>query len=151
MQDKCELLATAERYTGDVDGAVVHEPSLRVIKEVHVEVSSSITGQAYLREGWIEAGTAALGEVLEEAVPLVLLKGEALIYTGEAVHHVQAPFVCVNQPGVRRALYAITDCYLLNALFTQDETVAEVEARVVPNRKESLCGWQQQSLSLEWQ
>ena len=149
MQDQFPQLDALEHHPGDVVRPVVPEPSLRVIKEVHVEVSSSITGQAYLREGWIKAGTAALGEVLEEAVPLILLKGEALIHTGEAVQHVQAPFVCVNQPGVRRALYALTDCYLLNALFTQDETVAEVEARVVPNRKESLCGWQQQSLPLE--
>ena len=149
MQDQFPQLDAPEHHPDNVVRPVVPEPSLRVIKEVHVEVSSSITGQAYLREGWIKAGTAALGEVLEEAVPLILLKGEALIHTGEAVQHVQAPFVCVNQPGVRRALYAVTDCYLLNALFTQDETVAEVEARVVPNRKESLCGWQQQSPSLE--
>lgn len=161
MQDKCELLVAPKHHTGDVDGAVVHEPSPRVDRldaltaavmsapQVEVPVEVDFVGEAYIRAGWIKAGTVVVGYILNEAVPLVLLKGEAMIAGAEGTVKVTAPYVGVNEPGTRRALYAITDCYALNAVFTEVQDKAVVERRIIGEQACLESQQQQQSLSLE--
>ena len=128
--------------------AVVHESSLRVEKmdallavvqaapQVPMPVDTGIIDAAYIRAGWVKAGTVVVGHVLNEAVPLVLLKGEAIIAGADGSVHVTAPYVAINQPGTRRAMYAVTDCYALNAIFAPGQSVAEVEERIIGD---SLC------------
>lgn len=155
MQDKLPQLDAPEYHASNLDGAVVHEPSLRIKKmeallaavqaapQVPFHVDVGIMDSAYIRAGWVKAGTVAVGHVLNEAVPLVLLKGEAIIAGADGAVRVTAPHVAINPPGTRRAMYAITDCYALNALFAQGQTVAEVEALVIGD---SQCLQQQQQL-----
>lgn len=143
MQDKCELLVAAEHHTGDVDGAVVHESQVRLTKmeallaavqaspQVPMHVDVQVVDEAYIRAGWVKAGTVVVGHVLNEAVPLVLLKGEAIIAGADGAQRVIAPYVAINPPGTRRAMYAITDCYALNAIFAQGQSVLEVEQRII--------------------
>ena len=143
MQDQLAGLDAAKHHTRNMDGAVVHEPSLRVEKmeallaavqaapQVPMPVDVGIIDAAYIRAGWVKAGTVVVGHVLNEAVPLVLLKGEAIIAGADGSIHVSAPYVAINQPGTRRAMYAITDCYALNAIFAQGQTVSEVEERII--------------------
>ena len=94
-------------------------------------VDVEFVGEAYIRAGWIRAGTVVVGHVLNEAVPLVLLKGEAMIAGDKGTVRVAAPYVGINEPGTRRALYAITDCYALNAIFTEVQDKALVENRII--------------------
>ena len=148
MQSGSAELATADNTQGNLDRAVVHESSIRVEKmevlleavqaapQVPMPVDVGIVDAAYIRAGWVKAGTVVVGHVLNEAVPLVLLKGEAIIAGADGSTHVSAPYVAINQPGTRRAMYAITDCYALNAIFAQGQSVAEVEERIVGG---SLC------------
>jgi hypothetical protein len=130
-----------------MDGAVVHEPSLRVnldkllaaVQEqpqVLPVVQHEVIGDAYIRAGWIKGGTVVVGCVLSEAVPFVLLKGEAILAGEDGVRRIRAPFTAINPPGTRRALFAITDCYALNAIFAEGQTPKEVEHRIVG---EQLC------------
>lgn len=155
MSSEFKKLDTNEHHADNVDGAVVHESSLRIKKmeallaavqaapQVPFHVDVGIMDSAYIRAGWVKAGTVAVGHVLNEAVPLVLLKGEAIIAGADGAVRVAAPHVAINPPGTRRALYAITDCYALNAIFAQGQTVQEVEARVIGD---SQCLQQQQQL-----
>ena len=158
MQDQFPQLDAPEHHTGDVDGAVVPEPSLRVEKmetllaavqaapQVPMPVDVGIIDSAYIRAGWVKAGTVVVGHLLNEAVPLVLLKGEAIIAGAEGAVHVTAPYVAINQPGTRRAMYAVTDCYALNAIFAQGQTVTQVEERIIGDTS-CLDYQQQQSLA----
>lgn len=141
-----------------MDRAVVPEPSLRVEKmeallaavqaapQVSMPVDVQVVDEAYIRAGWVKAGTVVVGHVLNEAVPLVLLKGEAIIAGAEGAVHVTAPYVAINQPGTRRAMYAVTDCYALNAIFAQGQTVTQVEERIIGDTS-CLDYQQQQSLA----
>ena len=99
--------------------------------QVPMPVDVQVVDEAYIRAGWVKAGTVVVGHVLNEAVPLVLLKGEAIIAGADGVQRVTAPYVAINPPGTRRAMYAITDCYALNAIFAQGQTVLEVEQRII--------------------
>ena len=143
MQDQFPQLDAPEHHTGDVDRPVVPEPSLCVERleslktavmaapQVAMPVDVEFVGEAYIRAGWIRAGTVVVGHVLNEAVPLVLLKGEAMIAGDKGTVRVAAPYVGINEPGTRRALYAITDCYALNAIFTEVQDKALVENRII--------------------
>ena len=143
MHNSLAWLDAIEHYKGDVGRPVVHEPSLRVEKmeallaavqaapQVPMPVDVGIIDSAYIRAGWVKAGTVVVGHVLNEAVPLVLLKGEAIIAGADGSIPVSAPYVAINQPGTRRAMYAITDCYAMNAIFAQGQTVSEVEERII--------------------
>ena len=143
MQDQLAGLDATEHHTRNMDGAVVHESPIRVERlealkdavmsapQVAMPVDVEFVGEAYIRAGWIRAGTVVVGRVLNEAVPLVLLKGEAMIAGDKGTVMVTAPYVGVNEPGTRRALYAITDCYALNAIFTEVQDRAAVERRII--------------------
>ena len=143
MQDQLAGLDATKHNTRNMDGAVVPEPSLCVDRlealktavmaapQVEMPVDVEFVGEAYIRAGWVKAGTVVVGHVLNESVPLVLLKGEALIAGDKGTVMVAAPYVGVNEPGTRRALYAITDCYALNAIFTEVQDRAAVERRII--------------------
>ena len=143
MQAQLAELDATEHHSRNMDGSVVPEPSLRVEKmeallaavqaapQVPMPVDVGIIDSAYIRAGWVKAGTVVVGHVLNEEVPLVLLKGEAIIAGADGSIHVSAPYVAINQPGTRRAMYAITDCYALNAIFAQGQTVSEIEERII--------------------
>ena len=157
MQNKLAELDAPEHHADNLDRPVVPEPSVRVEKmeallaavqaapQVPMPVEVGIVDDAYIRAGWVKAGTVVVGHLLNEAVPLVLLKGEAIIAGAEGAVHVTAPYVAINQPGTRRAMYAVTDCYALNAIFAQGQTVTQVEERIIGDT--SCLDYQQQPSS----
>ena len=121
--------------------------AVQAAPQVPMHVDVQVVDEAYIRAGWVKEGTVVVGHVLNEAVPLVLLKGEAIIAGADGAQRVIAPYVAINPPGTRRAMYAITDCYALNAIFAQGQAVLEVEQRIIGG-SQCLDYQQQQSLAL---
>lgn len=117
--------------------------AVQAAPQVSIPLQEEFVGDAYIRSGWIKAGTTVVGCVLNEAVPLVLLRGEAVIAGEHDTVRVRAPYVGINEPGTRRALYAVTDCYALNAIFTEVHDKAAVVRRITG---EQLCLDSQQRL-----
>ena len=139
---------------GRVDGAVVQDLTLGVERlarivgnrtDVHVHLEHTFTSSAYIRSGWVPAGTLIVGGVLSEAVPLVILSGEAAVVSDGIPHGVVGPWATVSEPGSRRLIYAVTDCYCLNALMSTGESVADIEGRIL---QEKSCLSQELSPSL---
>lgn len=114
--------------------------------QVQVPLTHTFVGGAYVRTGWVPAGTLIVGHKLATAVPLVLLQGTACIVSDGVRHEVEAPWATVSEPGSRRLIYALTDCLCMNALATTATTVPELEAQVI--QQENACLSQQQLPSL---
>lgn len=63
---------------------------------------------------WNQAqGTLAISKTHAKENFLVLLVGECLISTGNETVHLVAPFITKTMPGVKRAVYALTDITII--------------------------------------
>jgi len=63
----------------------------------------------YLRQWNQVKGNLAISKTHAKENFLVLLMGECLISTGEETVHLVAPYITKTMPGVKRAVYALTD------------------------------------------
>lgn len=154
MHHQGTIVDAASPAEDRVDGAVVQDITLGVERlarivgnrtDVHVHLEHTFTSSAYIRSGWVPAGTLIVGGVLSEAVPLIILSGEAAVVSDGIPHGITGPWATVSKPGSRRLIYAVTDCYCLNALMSTGESVADIEGRIL---QEKSCLSQELSPSL---
>lgn len=68
----------------------------------------------YARELLVPAGYVAVGKVHKEQNLFFLLQGAAMLATPDGPVEISAPFMVVTQPGMKRAVYAHTDCLFMN-------------------------------------
>lgn len=145
MQNKLAELDAIEHYAGDVDGAVVHEPSVRVKRE-HVQALERVLAGmpqqpiemdhhfalgVYHRSGIIPQGTVCTGDIHLQPSILVLVSGTAAILNGGDPVLVTGPWCEVGPAGVKRAVYAVTDCVFVNLHSTNHTDPEEVRKDLV--------------------
>lgn len=94
----------------------------------------------YSRGGFIPAGLCCTGKIHRQASAFVLAKGEMLILAdGAEAIHIKAPYACTSEPGVKRCVYAITDCVVIDIAETEVTTVEAAEATLVCDTFEQLA------------
>lgn len=151
MQDQLTKLDAIEHHTGDMDGAVVSEPSLRVEREQVTRLEDELAAMpqvqfltdhhlfagCYYRSILVPAGCALTGAVHLHANILCLVRGKAYILNGPEPQLVEAPWCGVGPAGTKRVGLAIEDCVFLSALATPHTEVAKIEQEnVVATYKE---------------
>lgn len=116
----------------------------RALPQAELVLEHSFTGSAYIRAGWVPAGTLVVGKRLAEKVPLILLTGRARVHSDGNTVEVVGPWATVSEAGTRRAFYAITDCYFMNTVLTDESDINLIEqATTIP---EEPCSLPQSSL-----
>lgn len=108
------------------------------LPQVQVPVEQCMLAGAYLRGGWVPAGTVIVGKRLRREVPLILLQGSMRVVLDETVSDVQAPWMGSSQQGTRRAFVTLTDCFLINAAIMPPGTKVE-EAESLLTMEEQVC------------
>lgn len=81
----------------------------------------------YCRSLFIPAGTVAVGKIHNSEHIAVLAQGTMRIFDDEFT----APYVCVSPAGTKRAVYAVTDCTIINVIRTDLTDLTEIEAEAV--------------------
>jgi len=91
------------------------EKLLRSHPEVHLGDSDAcplkhhFTDGIYTREIFIPAGTAVVGAVHKHEHPNFLLSGTVRMATLEGFEEITGPVMMFSKPGIKRALFAVTD------------------------------------------
>lgn len=96
----------------------------------------------YGRELFIPAETVVVGKIHRHEHLVMLMQGEATIYTDEGMERIIGPKVWTSSPGTKRALFTHTPCTFftvhLNPTDTQD--LIAIEADVIEPEANPLLG-----------
>lgn len=68
----------------------------------------------YVREMHVKAGTALVGKVHKTQHVFMLVSGDMTLISDQGRQRIQGPWICVSEPGIKRAGYAHEDCICLN-------------------------------------
>jgi len=85
----------------------------------------------YVRELFIPAGALLTGKIHNHESIGILAQGRLRITNGTDSIIVEAPYVTVDKPGVKRLGYAETDCTFLCVHRTDCKTIEEMEESVI--------------------
>jgi hypothetical protein len=118
-----------------VDPVRALEAALRDVADFDIEKHTfhHFCNGMYARELALPAGTVAVGKLHKEQNFFVVLKGELLLATPDGPLHITAPFMCTTEPGTKRAVYALTDCLVMNFHPNHDNErdMARLESRYI--------------------
>lgn len=85
----------------------------------------------YGRKIDIPQGTCLVGKIHKHQSLNVLLKGDISILTENGVKRIQAPYVVVSDPGIKRMGYAHADCSWLCVHGTEETELEMIEKDVI--------------------
>ena len=104
--------AIAPRFTRETITALENE--IRSLPEVDMPVRHFFAHGTYTRELTIPAGTALTGKVHRYSCINILTKGRIRVVSDEGVYDLEAPYVFVSGPDVKKAGYAIEESIWIN-------------------------------------
>ena len=108
------------------------EDSIRAeLPLVELPVQHFFIPGCYARALYLPAGTVATGKIHKHPQISILAQGDISVLTEDGMRRVQAPFVLVSPPGVKRAVYAHTDSTWITVHRTDETDVEKVEAELV--------------------
>ena len=87
----------------------------------------------YVRSLFIPAGCLLTGKIHNKESIGILAQGKLRITNGEDSFVVEAPYVTVDKPGIKRLGYAETDCTFLTVHRTDSVTLEAMEDELVSN------------------
>lgn len=85
----------------------------------------------YVRSLFIPAGMALTGKIHNHESIGILAQGKLRITNGSDSVIVEAPYITVDQPGVKRLGYAETDCTFITVHRTDAEEIPDIEDELV--------------------
>lgn len=101
----------------------------------------------YTRELRLPAGTVVTGAIHRHSCTNIVAHGEGKVVTDEGTHFFKAPHIFVSGPGVKKAVYCITDIIWLNVHPWEGEPDLEaIEREVIIPSYEALEHEQQLAL-----
>lgn len=85
----------------------------------------------YCRELDIPKGTILVGKIHKHETLNILAQGDISLFTEDGVKRVQAPYIVVSRPGIKRVGYAHTDCVWINVHATEERDLEKIEDEVI--------------------
>lgn len=86
----------------------------------------------YMREIFIPKGYILTGKIHKHSHPNFLLQGEALIATENGgTQHYKAPMAIMSEPGIKRAIIALSDLWWITVHVTDETDLEKVEEHVI--------------------
>lgn len=99
--------------------------------QVRLEVRNHFTDGLYARELRVPAGVLLVGALHRTRHLFVLTQGSIVVNDGSGPKELQAPYTCETQPGVKRAITALTDAVMMTFHVTAETDLAKIEAAVI--------------------
>lgn len=116
---------------GNMPAILALEAAMRAMPQIESEPKHYRMNGVYVRELFIPAGTLLTGKIHNHESIGILAQGRLRITNGTDSVIVEAPYVTVDKPGVKRLGYAETDCTFLCVHRTDSETLEEMEEELV--------------------
>jgi len=85
----------------------------------------------YARTMFIPAGTLVTGKIHNFESIGILAQGTMRITNGNTSVIVSAPYITIDEPGIKRLGYAETDCTFISVHRTDAEDIADIEEELV--------------------
>ena len=95
------------------------------------EVTHHFAPGLYGRELFIQAGSLIVGKLHRHSHLISLIEGECTISSEFGKETIQAPKVWLSEAGIKRAIYAHTDCRIVTYHPTESNNLEEIEAEVI--------------------
>lgn len=112
--------------------------SLKDLPQVETPVLHLFSVGYYARVVSIPAGTLAIGKIHKTRNCFSLVRGTIRISTGGDVKEITAPYHGTILAGQQNAVYAVTDCAIMNVHKTNKTTLAEIEDEVIAKTMEDV-------------
>ena len=116
---------------GNMPAILALEVAMRAMPQIESEPNHYHINGVYVRELFIPAGTLLTGKIHNHESIGILAQGRLRITNGTDSIIVEAPYVTVDKPGVKRLGYAETDCTFLCVHRTDCKTIEEMEEELV--------------------
>ena len=117
-----EILALESWIKSNVD----QEEMLKTTELNHYRIPG-----VYARELKLKAGTILTGKIHNFESMGILSQGRMRILTSEGAKIVEAPYVPVDKPGIKRLGVCETDCTFVSIHRTDAETIEDIEDELV--------------------
>jgi quercetin dioxygenase-like cupin family protein len=88
-------------------------------------------GGMYCRQVWRPAGCTIVGKVHKKEHFYVVVSGTICVTTDDGVQTITGPKVLLSRPGVKRAVYAITDALCMTFHVVEATTIEDAENELV--------------------
>lgn len=113
--------------TGNMPAILEIENILKQCEQVNMPVSHHFMPGVYMRKLCIPAGTVLTGKIHNFENIAMLLRGTIKIDNGTESKELSAPQIWIDQAGVKRLGYAVTDVEFVTMHNTNGGTLAEIE------------------------
>ena len=113
------------------EGIMALQENLKDMPQVEMPLTHHHFHKGYGRELLIPKDTLLVGKIHKHQTLNILLEGDISLLTEEGTKRVQAPFVVVSKPGIKRVGYAHTDCKWLTVHGTEETDLEKIEAEVI--------------------
>lgn len=115
------------------------EADMRLMTPCVAPVEHFFTPGLYTRRIEMAKGSLITSKIHRTEHPYFVLAGKAAVWDGEnGVQIIRAPFMGITKPGTRRILLIGEDCTWVTVHVSQDETLEEIEARIIEPRLSSI-------------
>ncbi|MGH3054755.1 MAG: hypothetical protein ACRDL7_07240 [Gaiellaceae bacterium] len=94
--------------------------------------------KVYGREIKIPAGIMLTGKIHRNATLNILISGKCLQTTEYGSEVIEGPMVWVGEPGIKRALYTLTEVHWVTAHGTEETDITKIEDEVIVPSFEAL-------------
>lgn len=93
----------------------------------------------YVRELVIEKDSLVVGKIHRHEHVVMLLKGDATVYTEDKVERIKGPRIWISPAGVKRVVYAHKECTFATVHATEETDLDKIEEWViVPEQKKCI-------------
>jgi hypothetical protein len=101
---------------------------------VEMPLKHTFTDGMYIREIFMPAGTLLTSRIHKTNHPFVVTRGKCIVYDGDQVITITAPYTGITQPGTRRLLYIEEDTNWITYHATKLTDVNEIENEILEQR-----------------
>ena len=88
----------------------------------------------YIREIFMPAGTILTSKIHKTNHPFVVSKGKCIVYDGNKLETINAPYTGITEPNTRRLLYIEEDTIWTTFHITDKTDVDEIEKEIIMER-----------------
>ena len=99
--------------------------------KVELPVTNHFAKDVYGRELFIPEGTLLSGKIHKHSSLNMLLKGKLILITEDGRQELEAPYVIASKPGIKRVIYALSDCTWVTCHGTDLTDVDAIEAKFI--------------------
>jgi len=85
----------------------------------------------YVRSMFLPADSVATGKIHRTQHITIVCNGTVRITTDEGVKQITGPAIFVSEPGIKKAVYALTDTTILNVHPAENQDLKEIEQKCI--------------------